>query len=129
MTQRFQRHPYLGLFDGPDTNTSTEQRTTSTVPQQALFLMNDPFMAQQAEGLARRLKASATDLAQRIDLAHQLAWSRPAKPIEYEQALRYLEEYKRRLAELGILPEQQELEAWTSYCRILLSANEFVYLD
>src|SRR5207245_3545592 len=50
MTQRLQRHPYLAIFDGPDTNTSTEQRTSSTVPQQALFLMNNPFVLAQAEG-------------------------------------------------------------------------------
>src|SRR5207244_4831822 len=38
MTQRIHRHPFLGLFDGPDTNTSTAGRTTSTTPLQALFL-------------------------------------------------------------------------------------------
>src|SRR5262249_23037668 len=58
MTQRIQRHPYLGLFDGADTNTSTEQRGTSTVPQQALFLMNNPWVKGQAEGFARRLTAA-----------------------------------------------------------------------
>jgi hypothetical protein len=129
MTQRFQRHPYLGLFDGPDTNTTTEQRTTSTVPQQALFLMNDPFMVEQAHGFARRLLAFSKDPRQRIDRAHQLAWSRPAKPIEVERAVHYLEVYQTELAHLGVSPEQQELEAWTSYARVLLSANEFVYLD
>jgi hypothetical protein len=44
MTQRIQRHPFLALFDGPDTNTSTDTRTDSTVPLQALFLMNNPFI-------------------------------------------------------------------------------------
>ena len=39
MTQRIQRHPFLALFDGPDTNASTGVRTTSTTPLQALFLM------------------------------------------------------------------------------------------
>ena len=35
MTQRLVRHPYLALFDGPDTNLSTDVRTTATVPLQA----------------------------------------------------------------------------------------------
>ena len=44
MTQRLQKHPYLALFDGPDTNTSTEARTRATVPLQALYLMNNPWV-------------------------------------------------------------------------------------
>ena len=48
MTQRLVRHPYLALFDGPDTNLSTDVRTSATVPLQALYLMNNPFVAEQA---------------------------------------------------------------------------------
>jgi hypothetical protein len=129
MTQRFQRHPFLGLFDGPDTNTSVEQRTTSTVPQQALFLMNNPFFLEQAEAFARRLMAATPDLRQRIELAVQLAWSRPAKTLEGEQGTHYLDEYARCLAAVSMPAQRRELEAWTSYARILLSANEFVYID
>ena len=49
MTQRIQRHPFLALFDGPDTNASTADRVTTTTPLQALFLMNDPFVQEQAK--------------------------------------------------------------------------------
>jgi hypothetical protein len=129
MTQRFQRHPFLGLFDGPDTNTSTDQRPTSTVPLQALFLMNDPFVTAQAEGLAGRVLESAADACQRIDRALQLAWGRPAQPSDCARAMRYLAAYRRVLQILGIAADQQEKEAWTSFARVLLSANEFVYLD
>ena len=55
MTQRLVKHPYLAIFDGPDTNMSTEGRPRSTVPLQALYLMNNPFVQEQAAGLARRL--------------------------------------------------------------------------
>ena len=51
MTQRLMRHPFLAIFDGPDTNTSTDVRTRSTVPLQALYLMNNPFVQEQAAGL------------------------------------------------------------------------------
>jgi hypothetical protein len=129
MTQRFQRHPYLALFDGPDTNTSTEARTSATVPLQALFLMNDPIVTEQAEGFARRLLAASGDGWHRVELAHRLAWSRPAKPSEVERGLRYVEEYRRRLGEASAPAERQEVEAWTSYARVLLCANEFVYVD
>jgi hypothetical protein len=129
MTQRIQRHPYLGLFDAPDANTSTAQRDTSTVPQQALFLMNNPFVKEQAEGLARRLLASSKIDYERIDRAHQWAFGRPALLAEREKAARYLEAYRKELAGVGITGERQEMEAWRSYARVLLSANEFVYVD
>jgi hypothetical protein len=129
MTQRFQRHPYLGLFDGPDTNTSQEARTTSTVPQQALFLMNNPFMGEQGEGLARRVLGAAPDRRRQIEFAHEWSWSRPPTPAELERGVQYLDAYERQLALLGVPANRRELEAWTSYGRILLSANEFFYVD
>jgi len=129
MTQRFQRHPYLALFDGPDTNTTTEQRTHSTVPQQALFLMNDPFILEQATGLARRLIGSGGDPWRRIELAHQIALARPARHIEMEMAVHYLDAYRKQLEKDGVEADRLELEAWTSYARMLLCSNEFVYID
>jgi hypothetical protein len=129
MTQRIQRHPFLALFDGPDTNTTTARRGISTVPLQALFLMNNQFMAEQAEGFARRLIAATPDARQRVGLAHELAWSRPAQEFEKARGVRYVEEYKKELATMGVGGERQELEAWTSYARVVLGANEFVYLD
>jgi hypothetical protein len=129
MTQRIQRHPYLGLFDAPDANTSTAQRDTSTVPQQVLFLMNNPFVKEQAEGFARRLLARSKDEHQRIDLAHQSALSRPARPAEREKAARYIEAYRKELGMVGVTGERQDQEAWASYARIMLSSNEFVYID
>src|SRR5205807_8390397 len=102
MTQRLQRHPYLGLFDEPETNTSTEQRTSSTVPQQALFLMNNPFVLRQAEGLARKLIHMTSDSRQRIALAYQLVWWSPARQIVLERGIWYIDEYKQQLAEDGV---------------------------
>ena len=80
MTQRIQRHPFLALFDGPDPNASTgraERRRPCR--SQALFLMNDPFVHEQAERFAGRLlAASATDDAGGSSLAYRLAFGRPA---------------------------------------------------
>jgi hypothetical protein len=129
MTQRFQRHPFLALFDGPDTNTSIEERRQSTVPLQTLFFLNNAFVAEQAAGFARRLIGSSTDARRRIELAHELAWSRPALPSEQKMSARYLRECMDALSRAGVSAQQSELEVWTSYARVLLSANEFVYVD
>jgi hypothetical protein len=129
MTQRLQKHPFLALFDGPDTNMSAEKRTTSTVPLQALFWMNSPMMRQTAEAWARRLLAAKSETMGRIRLAFELAFARPATAAEVARGDEFLKRYQQELRKLGVAAAQAELEAWTSYARLLLSANEFLYID
>jgi hypothetical protein len=129
MTQRLQRHPILGLFDGPDTNTTTATRSTSTVPQQALFLLNSPVLRAESEALARRLLAAPEGTAGRLRLAHELALGRPPRPEEAERAAAYLDAYRQELKKIETPAERLELEAWLSFARVLFCSNEFVYVD
>jgi len=129
MTQRIQRHPYLALFDGPDPNVSTDVRTSATVPLQALYSMNNAFVTEQAAEFARRLSGSGLGPADRIDLAHQLAYARPSRPEEIDRGAAYIEAYQQELIRSGVTAAEAQLEAWTSYARVLLTANEFVYVD
>ncbi len=129
MTQRLQRHPFLALFDGPDTNESTASRSSSTVPLQSLFLMNNAFTRERAEGLARRLIATTNDPAERVQKACAWGWCRPPSAAEVSKAIAYVRQYETELARLGVPAAQRELEAWTSYGRVILTANEFVYVD
>jgi hypothetical protein len=46
---------FFSVFDFPPTSMVTGQRSESTVPTQALFLLNDPFVREQAEATQRRL--------------------------------------------------------------------------
>jgi Protein of unknown function (DUF1553)/Protein of unknown function (DUF1549)/Planctomycete cytochrome C len=129
MTQRLQRHPYLALFDGPDPNTTTDVRTSSTVPLQALYLLNNPFVQEQAQGLTRRLLAAGPSPRERIAHGYELAWGRPPTPNDEIEARQYVERYGRELATLGVPPADREREAWAGLARVLLTANEFIYLD
>jgi cytochrome c553 len=129
MTQRFQKHPFLALFDGPDTNVSTGNRSESLLPLQALYLMNDPFVRAQAEGFAHVLLQRAGDAERRIDWAHRLAWARPATPGEIKKGMDFVQRYADELHRAGAPAERVELEAWTSYARVMLTANEFVFVD
>lgn len=129
MTQRLVRHPYLALFDSPDANITTDARSESTVPLQALYLMNNPFVQEQASAVARRLLGATNNREERMRLATELVWSRQLKSKEAERGVEYLDRYQQELARTGAPPEQIEMEAWTSYARVLLTANEFVYVD
>ncbi|HZJ17724.1 MAG TPA: DUF1553 domain-containing protein, partial [Chthoniobacteraceae bacterium] len=121
MTQRIQRHPYLATFDGADPSASTPSRATSTTPLQALYLLNDPFVHEQAKRIAERILADAADNATRVKRTYTLLFSRPPDENEAAAAEKFLAEAKTKLGD--------EKEAWRSYLRVLFRLNEFVYLD
>ncbi len=129
MTQRIQRHPFLSLFDGPDTNASTAKRVTSTTPLQALYFMNDPFVHEQAKRLAARLASEASDEVSRIQRAFVMLYGRPASSEEVTQGRDYLEGVRTKLEQAGVPSERQPSASWESYLRALFLSNEFVYLD
>src|SRR5205814_1201357 len=108
MTQRIQRHPYLALFDGADTNASTAARSASTVPTQALWFMNNPFVHARAEALAKRLVAESGE-TQRLNLAFHLCFQRTPSDHEAQSASAFLAAYQ--AAGSG------EPAAWSAYAR------------
>jgi cytochrome c553 len=129
MTQRIQRHPFLGLFDGADTNASTAERPTSTTPLQALFLMNDPFVHEQARKFAARLLAEAPDDDGRVGRGFVLAFGRPPTAEEREQARHFLAQVGDRLQAAGVPADRRPARAWESFARVLFLSNEFVYVQ
>jgi hypothetical protein len=129
MTQRIQRHPYLAIFDGPDTSASTPLRLTSTTPLQSLYLLNDPFVHAQAERIAARLIAERSDDAGRIERAYQLLLSRGPSPDEIAAAGAFLQAAQAKIEAAKAPPEQIPAIALQSYVRAMLLLNEFVYLD
>jgi hypothetical protein len=129
MTQRTRRHPFLALFDGADPNLSVGQRSVTTVPTQALFFLNNPFVHEQATAFADRLQKTAADDRGRIELAHVLALGRKPTAAEVAAAEDYLRRYARELETLGVQPGQRRAQAWTSYASVLFRGNEFLYVD
>ena len=68
MVQRLHPHPYLSLFNGPDTSVTTAMRDGSTVPLQALYLLNNPFVHDQTRRFASRLIADEPDPPARLQI-------------------------------------------------------------
>ena len=118
MVQRLKRHPFLGLFDGADPNSSTGARTTTTVPTQALFFLNDPFVHAKADRLAGRLLALPDDAA-RLDRVYRLCYGRAPSAAERRVAARFL----------TVDPKQTPRQRWSAWVRVLLASNEFLYVD
>jgi len=129
MQQRIRQQAYLGTFDGADTNAVTGRRRTSTTPQQALFLLNDEFAHEQASRFAARLEREGGLPEQRLDRAFRLVFGRPPTENELQEAIDYLNRLKAALVATAMTEGQRGRKAWASYLRVLLSSNEFVFVE
>jgi len=127
MTQRIKRHPFLALFDGADPNASTAERRTTTVPTQALFFLNDPFVHASSEAFADRLLAAAVEETGQIKAAYQYALGRAPTDEESAQAGRFLAAYRDELAATGQAGPQRG--ALAALGRVLFGSNEFLTVD
>ncbi len=127
MTQRLRRHPFLALFDGADPNATVADRFETTVPTQALFFLNDPFVYAKAESWAFRLQTTHTEEKHRIDSAYRQAFGRTPSEIESADATDFLIAYRAELAIGGI--DRAELNSLAAFLRTLFASNEFLYVD
>jgi hypothetical protein len=99
-------------------------RHTTTIPQQALYLMNSPFVVEGAQRLMKRPEiAGAVDPHGRIQRIYALLFGRPANAEELALAQQYVESK----SPPGESPSK--LTAWERYVQALLMTNEYVYID
>jgi len=108
-------------FDFADVDSSAPDRPSTTVPQQALFAMNSPFVLDQARQIATTAVAGAGDDAGRLALIYRKVFSRDPTPEERELALRYL-------AEALTTPTEKQT-SWERLTQALLLTNEFWFVD
>ena len=104
--------PFFDTFDLPDQNQTAAARNVSTVSTQALTLMNNPFVLNQAELFAARLEQQAPgDLDRQIELAYLIALTREPTEMEREIAR-------------GLATEQSLVD----FTHVMMNLNEFLYL-
>ncbi len=120
-------HDFFAIFDYPDPGMLTGQRAQTTVAPQALFLMNSPFVTEQAKQFAQRIQPPAADDSARIHYAYTLAFARPPTADETHAALAFLARDTTALAGSASASDARSA-AWTRLCHALLASNEFLYL-
>ncbi len=104
--------PMFQVFDLPEQNVTAGARTVSTVPTQALMLLNNPFVLSQAQRFADRVAREAgDDPARQVDLAYRLAVTRPPTVAESRVAL-----------------ESLKTQPLVDLAHVLFNLNEFVYI-
>jgi hypothetical protein len=105
-------------FDFPSPDATNPQRAATTVPQQALFLMNNPFVLECARKLVRRPEVAAEpDVGRRVERLYRLVYGRAPAAEETALAREFV----------GAAPGTPV--AWERYAQALLLANEFVFVD
>src|SRR5437667_7910541 len=100
--------PMFQVFDLPEQNVTSAARYVSTVPKQALTMLNEAFVLRQAERFADRVeKEAGTDPARQIDLAYRIALTRPPSATE-----------------LAIAAEATRSGSLSDFTHVLLNVNE-----
>ncbi|MHC4879224.1 MAG: PSD1 and planctomycete cytochrome C domain-containing protein [Planctomycetota bacterium] len=130
----------LDTFDLPRMEPNCEQRNASTVATQSLFLMNSAFVTDMAEEFATRVRGEAgTNTGEQVRLAWHLALARNATDEEIKDALVFLEHQTKHFTEKPVMVKDAKTKkdtardaggvALANLCQLLLSSNEFLYVD
>ncbi len=110
----------LQTYDFPDPSTPSGLRSTTTVPSQALLMLNSALVDQTAEALAKSLMSIKTSDSARVVEAYRRVYGRPPTDREVERALAYLE----KAGEGG-----KASAAWRGLCRVLFASAEFTFVE
>lgn len=111
--------PFLLAFDTPIPFSTVGRRTVSNVPAQALILMNDPFVHQQANIWAKTTLARPGTAAENIDDMYQRAFGRPPTDAERAACLAFLQRQTGK---------PDDPASWTDLAHVLFNAKEFIYV-
>jgi hypothetical protein len=110
--------PMFLAFDYPLPISTIGARGSSTVPSQALLLLNNEFIAGQAKKWAEQAIATQPDARNRVSEMYVRAFGRPAADGEIDEILSFVRGQSQ-------LPEQQ---AWTEVAHVLFNSAEFIYV-
>jgi hypothetical protein len=116
------------VFDFANPDAHSPGRFNTTVPQQALFLMNSPFVIEQARQVASRQEVTqAAEAGGKVKALYELIFGRDAMDREIARGVAFIqiESAEEKPAESA----GKALNAWERYAQALLLSNEFMFFD
>jgi hypothetical protein len=123
--KRSQLIPMMMLFDWPEHLVGIGQRSTTTIAPQALAFMNNPQFRQYAEGFARRLEGHSREAA--IAEAYRIAFGREPGETELQLGSAFLDRQTAVYRDAG--KDAADFSGLVDYCQMLMSSNEFIYVE
>ncbi|MEK6233338.1 MAG: DUF1553 domain-containing protein [Planctomycetales bacterium] len=121
--------PMMLAFDMPIPTQPVGRRNVSNVPAQALILMNDRFVKQQAEIWAKRILADPKlTPEERIRRMYETAFARPPTDGELSDAQAFL---RQDAADMGLDDDawQTHPDPWTDLGHVLWNVKEFIFIN
>ncbi|HTW65403.1 MAG TPA: PSD1 and planctomycete cytochrome C domain-containing protein [Bryobacteraceae bacterium] len=122
---RYRLNNFLQVFDFPNPSFTAEQRFVTIVPLQRLFFMNSSFVYKQAQVFAKRIYDEGSDAA-RIEKAYRVLFGRAPSEAETKAGLDFLQSHPETP---GNQVAGEPTTAWNEYARVLLSSNEFEFVN
>ena len=123
----------LETFDLPQMNPACQERPTSTVAQQSLYLMNNAAIRSLADDLATRVLQAKTNVAEQIQYAYLVTLGRRPSAQEHKAGLTALVELEKgwvkHLQEQGKKTDEAARNAMVVYCHTLMNSAEFIFVD
>jgi hypothetical protein len=118
-------HPMLAAFDAPTPFTTIGRRSVSNVPAQALALMNNPFVTEQAKLWGEQVVGNRdATVAERVTAMYETAFARLPNPNELADAVAFIEQ---QAARRGCEPD--DARVWSDLGHVLFNVKEFVFVE
>lgn len=126
--------PMFELMDLPDTTAPCEQRNISTIPTQALTLLNSELMNDAADHFAARIvKEGKGNVEEEVRRGYWLALSRGPTEEELKLSVEFVNKQRGRILEetkaKPLTAEELQRKTMQAFCLVMFNLNEFVYLD
>ncbi|HBU37743.1 MAG TPA: hypothetical protein DEB70_08055, partial [Planctomycetaceae bacterium] len=110
----------LAVFDFADSSAIIGQRETSHTADQALYMLNNPFVIQQSRAMAERINRVCTNEDDKVTMAFNLAYSRSPTKTERMETRQFLASFTNQTeANTGL----------AAVCQSLFASAEFRYVD
>jgi hypothetical protein len=128
MVKRSKLIPTMQLFDAPEPLVSVGNRPSTTIAPQALLFMNNPNVRRYAVNFARRLEpGGAAELSDAIRRGYLTALGRAPTDAELDDSVVFVHRQIESYSADG-KASAREL-ALADFCQVLMSLNEFVYVQ
>ena len=120
----------LRVFDFAEPSIIVGDRKITTVPTQALYLMNSSFVIEKSRSTAKKILAETNGGAETTKLAYQQILHRVPSPAEIERSAKYIDNSIAKLSSANPRAKQDEIvvRAWASFCQALFANAEFRYI-
>jgi hypothetical protein len=126
------KYPMFEVYDEPDLNVTCERRAVSTVPTQALTMLNNEFVLIQANHFADRVwKEAGSDPEKQVKTMYRIAFSREPTQNELKSNMAFIRKQRAQaIARGGGAGEEiTERSALADLAHVTLNLNEFVYIQ